>query len=358
MKPSTKPLLICAPLFSTLLLSSLLFSSNSLAEQTCRPGTSQPDQRFIVFEDTGLVRDRVTGLLWQRCSVGQFWNGTGCEESSKRMIKSWFTYSQLDSAVERTIKETGQDGWRVPTIDELQTLVKYDCQDPAINSHMFPNTPSWRFWSSTPFANNPEYAWTLDFATGVPSTVLTKTASYNVRLVKGKIPRLNTPQANNDEQALAEWDDGIHNLANPDLQALQSQKAAFADLPLNDFGKPDWAALLREGVIAPRVNKFGEPEEMPVWKHDIIFKDTANMPWVKFPHQTHSEWLACTNCHDDIFAQKTGTADISMATIYSGQYCGTCHGVVAFTLTDCARCHSQIHPGVSDQWKEYYKDKH
>jgi c(7)-type cytochrome triheme protein len=341
---------------NAIVLITLLCIFQSYASQECKQGRSQPDERFVIFAEQGLVRDRVTGLLWQRCSVGQFWNGQGCEESSKRMITSWFSWDQLDSAIERTIQESGQHGWRVPSIDELQTLVDFDCQQPAINANMFPNTANWRYWSSTAFADNPQYIWTLDFATGTPSTVLKPNASYHVRLVKGKTPRLNTPKAEEDTLPLADWNDGIHNLANPDLIVLQPKSALYQDWPLNEYGEPDWAALLRKNVIAPRVNMTGQAEEMAVWQHDIIFKDTQNMPWVKFPHQTHSQWLACSNCHDGIFSQRTGSADISMGSIYSGQHCGTCHGVVAFTLTDCARCHSQMHSDVSPTWRLYYKE--
>lgn len=337
-----------------LLVSLAMISTDMKAEQSCSDHVSQPDERFVTFADKGLVRDRLTGLLWQRCSVGQFWDGEDCEESSKRMIQSWFSWSDFDAAIKRVEKETGQKGWRVPSVDELQTLVNYQCTEPAINSRIFPNTASWRYWSSTPFADNEDYVWVLDFDSGDASTVLKVNASYHIRLVKGKLPLLSIPKSQAVLSPLAEWDDGIHNLSNPSLGAIQSMKEGFTGLKLDDYGQPDWAKMLRQGDINPRVNREGAEELMPVWQHDIIFKDTNAMPWVKFPHGTHSQWLSCENCHDAMFSQKTGTADISMGSIYMGGHCGNCHGKVAFTLTDCARCHSMLHPGVAETWLKSY----
>ena len=31
-----------------------------------------------------------------------------------------------------------------------------------------------------------------------------------------------------------------------------------------------------------------------------------------------------------------------MTNIIEGQFCGVCHGKVAFPLTDCARCHTTM----------------
>ena len=75
----------------------------------------------------------------------------------------------------------GKNDWRMPTVDELMTLVKcsdvkYDtdgsCTNytsvstPTINSAYFPNTLSDSYWSSSPVAYSSSYAWVVNFGYG------------------------------------------------------------------------------------------------------------------------------------------------------------------------------------------------
>ena len=80
-------------------------------------------------------------------------------------------------------------------------------------------------------------------------------------------------------------------------------------------------------------------------------KNTAEMPHVKFPHDSHTQWLACSNCHDKIFVPKAGANAINMTKIFQGEYCGVCHDRVAFTtMFACERCHSVLQPGAKAWW--------
>ncbi|HUS55503.1 MAG TPA: c(7)-type cytochrome triheme domain-containing protein [Thermohalobaculum sp.] len=74
---------------------------------------------------------------------------------------------------------------------------------------------------------------------------------------------------------------------------------------------------------------------------DIVFTETAGQPYVVFPHRQHTEWLDCANCHPAIFKAKRGANDFGMLDVLNGEYCGRCHGAVAFPLTECKRCHSR-----------------
>jgi len=68
---------------------------------------------------------------------------------------------------------------------------------------------------------------------------------------------------------------------------------------------------------------------------------------VVFTHKIHTmdAGLECDSCHDDIFTMEAGAAaendDFTMATLYDGGYCGTCHdGSTAFASnTRCTACH-------------------
>ena len=56
------------------------------------------------------------------------------------------------------------DGWRLPTIKELLTLVDYEKHNPACS--VFPDCPSAWFWSSSPFAGIATSAWGVYFDNG------------------------------------------------------------------------------------------------------------------------------------------------------------------------------------------------
>ena len=73
----------------------------------------------------------------------------------------------------------------------------------------------------------------------------------------------------------------------------------------------------------------------------IVRQVKGSMPNVVYPHLQHTQWLDCTNCHDEIFVPEKGKNQMSMAEILLGQKCGVCHGKVAFPVSDCRRCHSQ-----------------
>ena len=137
-------------------------------------------------------------------------------------------------------------------------------------------------------------------------------------------------------------DDGIHDPYNSAVAGiLQQPVAAMAEFPRDKAGIIDWVKTLELGMIAPRSDITGEAEPLKPLDLDIIFKDTAAMPYVKFPHKPHTMWLTCSNCHPDIFVQKKGANDIQMADVLNGKFCGLCHGKVAFPPTkNCMRCHS------------------
>ena len=89
---------------------------------------------------------------------------------------------------------------------------------------------------------------------------------------------------------------------------------------------------------------------------DIIFEDTGDMPWVKFPHMAHTKWLDCSNCHPEIFIPKKGANNPSMDGILAGEHCGRCHDKVAFALWICERCHSVPHQGSPGKWWGDHRD--
>jgi uncharacterized repeat protein (TIGR01451 family) len=136
-----------------------------------------PTADFIDNKD-GTVTHKKTGLMWQRCSIGQTWNGTICTGSAS--IMNWY------DATTQTSDLADYDNWRLPTINELNTIVEYKDYNPAINLSVFPNTPSSHFWSASVNAGGTSDAWIVNFSGVHDNSSGYKRINYAVRLVRGE----------------------------------------------------------------------------------------------------------------------------------------------------------------------------
>ena len=134
--------------------------------------------------------------------------------------------------------------------------------------------------------------------------------------------------------------DGLHDPSNPAINELQQPAEALSMLVYDYTGnKVRWVAALQKRQITPRAS-IKQDSGVPVLDLDIIMDKTGGMPMVRFPHRPHTEWLDCVNCHDELFYPEVDKNPINMTVILQGEYCGRCHGAVAFPLTECNRCHS------------------
>lgn len=162
--------------FSMTLFGLTLFSSLS-AQAACRSDipVSAVDSRYEILATSNgsEIRDKLTGLIWQRCSVGQTWNGNSCDGSAT--LHSW-----TDALLQ---VESYGSSWRLPNIKELQGLRETSCIDPAINTRFFPDTERHQYWSSSPNTSNGNNAWFVEFSSGATSNYSKSNGSY-VRAVR------------------------------------------------------------------------------------------------------------------------------------------------------------------------------
>jgi len=135
--------------------------------------------------------------------------------------------------------------------------------------------------------------------------------------------------------------DGLHDPTGPAVHLLQNPAEALFYLPTAFAGnKVRWAEALEEGYIEPSPSILNNDYEMQVLDLDVMRTRTAEMPMVLFPHKKHTIWLECSNCHEWLFKSKAGATRFGMFDVLSGEFCGRCHGAVAFPLTECPYCHS------------------
>ena len=134
--------------------------SNSPAEERSSPS----DDRFVVLSDWNneAVFDRQTGLVWERSPNVSFSNWSGAHKRCDNLVLG------------------NHKGWRLPTIEELASLV-----DPSVPSpgptlpagHPFTVASSF-YWSATTDISNNANAWGVGFNVGDVGSGLKSTIDY------------------------------------------------------------------------------------------------------------------------------------------------------------------------------------
>ncbi|EGA72107.1 hypothetical protein VISI1226_04864 [Vibrio sinaloensis DSM 21326] len=127
----------------TLGLALTLVSSVSIAAQECSIDIAKtaPNIRYV-FNDNGTVKDKVTGLTWMRCPLGQTWNSA--QSTCTGEADGMFWQSALSAAQDINTSATnplhqfaGVAKWRLPNIKEVYSLSEFACYTPALNSKAF-----------------------------------------------------------------------------------------------------------------------------------------------------------------------------------------------------------------------------
>ena len=115
-------------------------------------------ERFELVLDGKAVLDKETGLIWEQSP-----------DATKRTWASACAYC-LNKEV------GGRKGWRLPTQEELSSLVDTNESDPTLPSgHSLSNVQSANYWSST---SSPNDAWGVSFSTGIVSPIVRSITNY------------------------------------------------------------------------------------------------------------------------------------------------------------------------------------
>jgi len=147
-----------------------------------------------------MVKDNVTGLMWE---VKTHKDGSK-NYSDPNDADNTYTWYDSNPATNGGYAGTPGDGtdtedfikalnsalfggysdWRLPTINELDSIVNNDFLDPSINTTYFPNTVMSVYLSSTTYASSTDYAWRVHFIGGLGGGI-NKSSSIYVRAVRG-----------------------------------------------------------------------------------------------------------------------------------------------------------------------------
>jgi hypothetical protein len=154
---------------------------------------STPTSDFEFRAQGAIVLHKKTGLEWQRCPEGmKLVAQPGAADHSRDTCDgeaSLFTFDGAKQVQAKANAGAGRDGatdWRLPTMDELASIVEDACQIPAINPSVFPNTPVTWFWAISPKQLSAGYAWGIGFGFG--GYYVGRHDNGAVRLVRGSHP--------------------------------------------------------------------------------------------------------------------------------------------------------------------------
>jgi hypothetical protein len=95
----------------------------------------------------GCVQDNLTGLMWEvKTTDGGLrdWAKTYTNLGDNSISDSSTLVTDVNAS-----NLCGFNDWRLPTVDELQSILDYSTNNPSIDASWFPNTQSNFYWSST-----------------------------------------------------------------------------------------------------------------------------------------------------------------------------------------------------------------
>jgi c(7)-type cytochrome triheme protein len=119
----------------------------------------------------------------------------------------------------------------------------------------------------------------------------------------------------------------------------------YQGLPRDSKGAVNWMLALDEKLITPKPGIDPVAEPASTLDSEIVFTPTDNPgKSATFRHATHTQWLACKNCHPVLFKKRDENLQFTHDEMEAGKFCGACHFSVVVVQSGCKGCHAGKKP--------------
>ena len=175
------------------------------------PYSATPEDGWI------MTKDNITGLIWElktnTTGINNKYNTyTWCETEPSGAVGTCGDGTDTEDFITELNAEGygGFSDWRLPTRQELQTIINYSAVLPAIDTNYFPNTMFGEYWSSTRCPeSSTEFARAVYFHEGGDGQYGTSAEIY-VRAVRG--PMMQSPDIrfiDNGDETITDVETGL-----------------------------------------------------------------------------------------------------------------------------------------------------
>jgi len=139
------------------------------------------------FSSDYTTTDNTAGLIWKSCVEGL--SGPACASGTAAQYAlspdAATPACNALNAANGGFGYAGRTTWRLPTIEEIKTIINFDGSSPTVTGAAFPATPAFAHWTSSTYAPSPTSSWTVNFGIGGTTSTL-QTAALYVRCVANK----------------------------------------------------------------------------------------------------------------------------------------------------------------------------
>lgn len=133
----------CSLAATAIILVGLSSCDNYRVDEKCKDHIPRGDKGKFVTDASGLAKDIETGTTWYRCAAGKTFSNYRCK--GENLTLNW------DDATDFAKEFSQKSGikWRLPTNDEMKSIIEESCIGPAINENVFPTTETNNHWTSS-----------------------------------------------------------------------------------------------------------------------------------------------------------------------------------------------------------------
>ena len=166
--------------------------------QDAQYNSKAPSYKLQVIGGERLVRDQNTGLFWQQRTMDI--NEDGFITSADKV-----DWNDADDHCSN-LTLGGKSNWRIPTMVELESIVDYGRNDPAINSIFSTESESY-YWTSSSYNTPRTNRWIIHFEYGYSKS--TTSGSYYLRCVSGEQTTAFGPYVLNSKNTVRDQTTGL-----------------------------------------------------------------------------------------------------------------------------------------------------